>query len=100
MLARKVEDKGIAHHVPVWDRTQRDDETLSGVGAPRIQQTGLEARWRKPMSRRTRSHDVRRVYQFIKENDREHSIGTMCRLLGVARSGYYVWLSAPVSNRA
>lgn len=29
MLAWMVEDKGIAPHVPVWDRTQRDDETLS-----------------------------------------------------------------------
>lgn len=34
------------------------------------------------MSRRTRSRNVRRIYQFIKENDREHSVGTMCRLLG------------------
>lgn len=29
MLAWMVQDKGIAPHVPVWDRTQRDDETLS-----------------------------------------------------------------------
>jgi hypothetical protein len=29
MLAWMVEDKGIEPHVPVWDRTQRNDETLS-----------------------------------------------------------------------
>ena len=29
MLAWMVKDKGIEPHVPVWDRTQRNDETLS-----------------------------------------------------------------------
>ena len=29
MLAWMVEDKGIEPHVPVWDKTQRNDETLS-----------------------------------------------------------------------
>ena len=29
MLGWLVEDKQIAPHIPVWDRTQRDDETLS-----------------------------------------------------------------------
>jgi len=31
MLAWMVEDKGIEPHVPVWDRTQRDDGTLSSA---------------------------------------------------------------------
>jgi transposase len=29
MLGWLVDEKGIAPHIPVWDRTQRDDETLS-----------------------------------------------------------------------
>jgi len=33
----------------------------------------------RPLMPDTRSRD----YQFIKENDREHSVGTMCRLHGV-----------------
>jgi hypothetical protein len=29
MLGWLVDEKQIAPHIPVWDRTQRDDETLS-----------------------------------------------------------------------
>lgn len=43
---------------------------------------------------------VRRKYEFIKSNQKEHSVQMMCRLLNVAPSGYYAWLSKPVSDRA
>jgi putative transposase len=43
---------------------------------------------------------VRKKYQFIKKQSADHDVHTMCRLLGVARSGYYKWLKQPVSNRA
>jgi putative transposase len=43
---------------------------------------------------------VRTVYGFIKEHRHEHSVDAMCRLLGVAPSGYYDWLKQPLSNRA
>jgi putative transposase len=43
---------------------------------------------------------VRQAYKFIEAHRREFSIETMCRTLGVARSGYYAWLINPVSNRA
>jgi len=43
---------------------------------------------------------VRRAYEFIKANQHEHSVITMCRVLGVQRSGYYEWLQKPISNRA
>ncbi|MBY0271332.1 MAG: IS3 family transposase [Burkholderiales bacterium] len=46
------------------------------------------------------SRKVRRIYEFIKENQHLNSIESMSRLLGVARSGYYEWLRAPVSRRA
>jgi putative transposase len=46
------------------------------------------------------SRKVRRIYEFIKANQHHHSIESMCRLLEVARSGYYAWLREPISHRA
>lgn len=43
---------------------------------------------------------VRQVYQFIEAHSNEFGIQTMCRTLGVARSGYYTWLEHPISDRA
>jgi putative transposase len=43
---------------------------------------------------------VRRYYEFIKAHEHEYSVGTMCRVFGISRSGYYAWLKEPVSNRA
>ena len=52
------------------------------------------------MATRLSAGKVRRSYEFIKANQYRHSVETMCRLLEVARSGYYAWLQEPVSNRA
>jgi len=52
------------------------------------------------MAARKRSGNVRQIYEFIKTNQHNHSVETMCRVLEVARSGYYAWLQAPVSSRA
>jgi len=38
-------------------------------------------------------------YAFIKENRQAFSIGGMCAVLGVSRSGYYEWLDRPESAR-
>ena len=46
------------------------------------------------------NESVRRIYAFIKANQGDHKVRTMCRLLSVAPSGYYAWLKQPVSDRA
>src|SRR3954469_20439784 len=52
------------------------------------------------MSTKAAQGRVRTVYAFIKANRKLHSVQEMCRLLGVAPSGYYDWLIQPLSNRA
>src|SRR3954465_4061899 len=43
---------------------------------------------------------VRATYDFIKAHGKQFSVQAMCRILGVAPSGYYEWLLQPISNRA
>jgi putative transposase len=40
------------------------------------------------------------IFRFIAARKAEHSIKTMCRVLGVSRSGYHAWLSRRPSARA
>ena len=51
------------------------------------------------MPGRSRAWCVRRVYEFIKAHSDEYDVKTMCRVLDVARGGYYAWLQNPVSKR-
>jgi putative transposase len=39
-------------------------------------------------------------YRFINEHRHEYKVATMCRVLKVARAGFYAWLHQPQSNRA
>lgn len=52
------------------------------------------------MATRIRRRNVRQIYRSIKVHEREYTVETMCRLLSVARSGYYAWLSDRISKHA
>src|SRR6266566_5676374 len=52
------------------------------------------------MSKQPSAGRVRSTYEFIKAHRHRYSAQSMCRILGVAPSGYYEWLKQPISNRA
>ncbi len=39
-------------------------------------------------------------YAFVEAHRHEHSIAVMCRVLRIARSGFYAWVYKPLSDRA
>jgi len=53
-----------------------------------------------PMSTQPSAGRVRSAYEFIQAHRDRYTVQTMCRVLGVAPSGYYEWLQQPISNRA
>jgi putative transposase len=53
-----------------------------------------------PVSTKFSAGRVRATYEFIKANRADYSVRAMCKVLGVAPSGYYEWLRHPISNRA
>ena len=51
------------------------------------------------MSTQQSAGRVRSTYAFIKAHRERYSVQSMCRILGVAPSGYYEWILQPISNR-
>lgn len=52
------------------------------------------------MAKGARAGRARAKYEFIEANRHKYSVQMMCRVLEVARSGFYHWLEQPVSRRA
>lgn len=52
------------------------------------------------MPTRKNAHRVRATYTFIRAHSTEFDVEVMCRVLDVARSGYYAWPNDPMSRRA
>jgi len=51
------------------------------------------------MSTKPSTGRVRPTYEFIKAHRERYSVQTMCRVLGVAPSGYYEWLGCSSRSR-
>lgn len=52
------------------------------------------------MSTKLSAGRVRSTYAFIKAHRPQDSVQALCRILGVAPSGYYEWVKQPLSARA
>ena len=52
------------------------------------------------MSTKLSAGRVRSTYEFIKANRDTFSAQAMDRVVGVASSGYYEWITHPITNRA
>lgn len=52
------------------------------------------------MSSQISAGRVRSLYAFIKAHRGQYRVRMMCRVLGLAPSGYYEWLHEPISKRA
>ncbi len=52
------------------------------------------------MSTKRSAGRVRMTYAFIKANRQQYSVQALCRILGVAPSGYYEWIQQPQSDHA
>ncbi len=52
------------------------------------------------MSTKLSAGRVRATYAFIKAHRKQYSVQALCRILGVAPSGYYEWIAQPQSDHA
>jgi transposase-like protein len=89
-------------------RTQEERDILRKPGRSLWllpgQATGAAAYFANSPSLRDRSSNLRfcgttRWYAFVKDHRTEFRVATMCRVLGIHRSGFYAWLKQPMSTR-
>ena len=90
------------------DQALRDPgREATGPGRPSSQaqaaRSGIEARDRVARhfkkGRRVLCQGILVKYAFIKDHGRQHAVRTLCRVLKVHPSGYYVWKHQPQSAR-
>ena len=51
-----------------------------------------------PMIREATPWGTRKLYEFIAAHQKSYDVRTMCNALGVSRSGFYAWLTNPISR--
>ena len=80
------------------DRARRDQERNTQTARPTPTRGGGTRYLKK--SGAVLCQGARVKYRFINEHRHRHGVAPLCRMLDVARSGFYAWVHNPLSDRA